>query len=75
MEFNEQDARLWMQRRVLRAARNGLVGIAATALAEDYCFEEGDEDWLDDDGHPIWQVAHEVRTDYENRQGPFSKIL
>jgi hypothetical protein len=34
----------------------------ANLLAEGYCNLHGCEDWLDDENHPIWEVASSVAT-------------
>jgi hypothetical protein len=65
MEFNTETVKAWMKANGREILDEELFAgqEPANLLAEGYSNFHGCEDWLDDENHPIWEVASSVATD------------
>ena len=66
--FNMANARRWMLDNA-NFYRDSAGLIDSTGLAEGYAQECDSEGWLDDEVHPVWDVAAEVGIAIEKREG------
>jgi hypothetical protein len=56
------DAWYWMHTHAGEATDAATGIVSATRLAEAYCEAYGVEEWLEDEGHWVWQIAADVAT-------------
>jgi hypothetical protein len=64
MEFNIDAVKAWMEANGREIFDEELFAgqEPANLLAEGYCNLHGCEEWLDDENHPIWEVASDLAT-------------